>query len=770
MPDTMFGYDVVYVDPEISSPGTGETPETALASLPAVASILANKVYLIAPRDTAMTLTVGANTQPNVYLIGMPKEGDWLYQQVPQNAIDAWGDIANELAPVIPSTATGAISFKNDAGELGMHRIKFTLMNFNDNTAPGTAPFLDIGSATADPAQNYGKSGFVTNCEFRSLNGEIDNASVTVVNNAAFNMWFRASGFANLRFTQNKIVYPGRLAGWNLGANISYTGPFTFQACFRVVIRDIECWTGTAYTYNRPSGDGAGNDRQLFHIVNVGDVELSNISHNWVAQQQNAVAFVKGLVFLTGVNHTQRVSRIKSRFVRMFNTSIPPSVLCLSTPVVEITGVTGGTIGVAQRDERLGMFIEDIDVESGPCWTGVPSSPATAFSPTATTYNGMPLVKINGPIAAGTSYVGDYMTHNFDGYIRNIRAVVPDTGGIGQPNIPYAVDISFPLSHTRAGAIRGIEARNRKCGSLWIEGNVYTAAGKTPGDVSCPPIKIEDLEGILWARKVGYLEVDYLGVDRYQQWLGTEGSTIYLHEVEVDKMSWLETAVPFARWFSSRVVIDKINVPIKVPVSGMTCYGRNGLIVNSENDFEGKSKFTNGTYHGENYNVYRQGGAVSSIRLYGRNNIRVPLQVGFDMFKNIEVTATEPGPYNMVLHMIHTGYADAQQALLPRRFVVRMKAWQQEQFGDGSGTALKFREFNSQTNGWWTRHNSSEEVWKNIEIYFPYTCTIPVTLYEPDAEAPGALTVKVRVEFDFYDANGYCYLDPQVDLVSLADE
>jgi hypothetical protein len=749
---------VIYVDVEIGSPGDGGTPATAVNALPAFASLVASRVYLIRRRDAAINVAYGSCSQPDVHLIGMPLEDDWLYPFVPEEAKTAWGsDDFDTHVDIFPSAATAQATFQNDAGDIGFHRLRFNLQNYADATAPVNGMHFNVGAATADPAANFGKSGYMTNCEWYSENGHIDGAGVTIALNSCFTYWLYVHGFNNFRFEHNKIVYPGRSAGYAATTGIEYKAPFYFVTNQIVTIRDIDAWIGTDYqgvntTYN--------STRPLFWIQNTAEYEFSNVLARHVVQQAGTPSDLRGLLRVDGTNMTRRISRVKSRIERFFQPGNRPSLLALSAPVIELA-TSLGAVGTATREERPRIWDEDIDIDTTPCWT---SNGTTVFAPTTLPYVGFPVLKLWGPTAGG--YATEYVTNFVEGACKNIKVTVPATGGIGEPNIPYALDLSFPFSHCRPGEIGGFDLKNPRCGSLFFEGNTFGATGKAPANVATPPIKLGNLEGIIHIRQAGMMEINKVTVARPNTWAGFEGSSVYIDEVAVDKAAWNNTMHPFFRWVNSRVVINRLNIPVILPVNTIpinVCYGRTGLIINSENEHDGKSKFTNGWYHGENYNVYREGGAPSSIRLYGRSDLRNPLQVGFEPYRNIRVTAEDPGKYILKLYAITAGFTVAQEPKLPRRVVVQAQAWEAEQFADGSGSALQQRLYDSQTHGAW-RRNDEEVVWKNEEIYNAYVMEMPLDLPDPGASGEDTLTVDVRLEFDFYAPDGFFYFDPLVEL------
>ena len=102
-------FNVVYVDPGITSAGDGTTPETAVKSLPATASELVDNTCYIVRRtaeSASAFLPNGENTAiTNLLIIGMPTVADRLYDLMPEEAKTAWGADAYDYANVQGSTS-----------------------------------------------------------------------------------------------------------------------------------------------------------------------------------------------------------------------------------------------------------------------------------------------------------------------------------------------------------------------------------------------------------------------------------------------------------------------------------------------------------------------------------------------------------------------------------------------------------------------------------------------------------------------------------------
>jgi hypothetical protein len=207
--------------------------------------------------------------------------------------------------------------------------------------------------------------------------------------------------------------------------------------------------------------------------------------------------------------------------------------------------------------------------------------------------------------------------------------------------------------------------------------------------------------------------------------------------------------------YNSRVVFNKTNIPFifSTVFASITSYGRSGLIINSEDNTEGKWKGTNNYYTGETTNIYRTGGAPSSIKLFSKSNARIPLNIGYPGFKNIEVTAPGPGKYNIVTRFMHSNFATASTNFFHEYLIVYATVFQK------INNQFVQKTFTSQLNGYWTSDEAS--MWNNEEYMKPVLNKIPITLETGNAET---YVISIRLEYDLYDANGRFYFDPAVEL------
>jgi hypothetical protein len=189
-------------------------------------------------------------------------------------------------------------------------------------------------------------------------------------------------------------------------------------------------------------------------------------------------------------------------------------------------------------------------------------------------------------------------------------------------------------------------------------------------------------------------------------------------------------------------------------VTNIQIYGDTALIINSEDNTEGKWKAYNNYYVGETTNVYRTDGAPSAIRLKSNSNVRVPLNIGYEDFKNLEVTADAPGNYNLIIKFMHSNLATASVTSLQDYLIAFITYYK------NFNSKFVKKELSSHTAGHW--ETDSVSIWNNEEYVKPLQCVIPLKI---EGITDELRTVSVRLEYDLYDANGRVYFDPAIELV-----
>ena len=728
---------VVCVDPEIAVPGDGATPETALAELPAPDALAADTRYFIRRTATPLVWGTGAGDTnvdlPNIYWLGMPKPGDWLWESTPEALREAWGGDAINHATLQFGGPSMSVRFRHASGHGGVHRLKFLVPHQSGTSRDGIG-FLcwtNANHSASSYEQQYDKAVFMTDCEWRVDGVPLDDPLFDGDCLETINSWFSMHFCRNIAVRGCKFVYPGKK---DYGNYYSHT-PFYFDTSQRAVVTGNDFWIGSYdVNYGQP---------HLCRFYHVADVTFADNRNRYVVQQKAGKdAYLRGWFSITGNNHTRRIERVSSRIERFHDPANKPQRLCLHGEVIRCE--TNPThIGWDRTHNKPFVRDADIDVDTSPCWESHDGN----YNPDSP----------SGPsvVHLGTNnHDGAVRTQYAEGYARDIRAVVPKEDGIGRANIPWALYLDRPPVHHTGDTLRNIKAKNFRGGALYINGG---ASSNNEGGTGQPPLELGTLEGGVRFHNLAFVTVDKLEVGRPEKFLHVEGCTAYFKKIVADASAWNNHLV-IQNANSSRLVIDKINVPVLWPA--LTSYGRTGIIVNSDGGVEGRWKGRNEYYYGENWNARREGGGLSSLKLWGTTNARLPLQVGFAGFRNFRVTAPAPGRYLLKVHGAHKMFPEPDVAFLSRRVVVKAVAGAVVGTDAANDPVIKPVEYDSQTCGWW--EPDAEAIWHNDDGVEPVVCVIPLEL--PDTGDLADLSVDVRLEYDWDNPQGYFYLDPLPEL------
>lgn len=163
-------YTVCYVDPSKSTNGDGSSIVDAMNNLPQDDSGYAeNTLYLIRRTAEAVAVTIPNITvgRKNFVFMGMPKEDDWCYDQVPQIAKDAWGADTAEYANIKSTVANGRFFMQNVQN---FHL--FRVYVYRNNLDPSQYIF-------SSEKTDYSTQVSFQKCKFGSLGVDLDKQSYT---------------------------------------------------------------------------------------------------------------------------------------------------------------------------------------------------------------------------------------------------------------------------------------------------------------------------------------------------------------------------------------------------------------------------------------------------------------------------------------------------------------------------------------------------------------------------------------------------------------
>lgn len=165
-------FTVRYVDPTLTTNGSGLTPSEAMNALPTSASQFQdNTAYIIrrTSESSAVKLPNGTNSSiKNILFIGMPNPSDTLYDLMPEEAKTAWGKDSNEYANIQFESTSGSFQLSN-VNHFLLHRVYLFRDGIN---ADG---YIFKMNNTSSRIGCYS----IENCKFGSRGINLDSSSYT---------------------------------------------------------------------------------------------------------------------------------------------------------------------------------------------------------------------------------------------------------------------------------------------------------------------------------------------------------------------------------------------------------------------------------------------------------------------------------------------------------------------------------------------------------------------------------------------------------------
>ena len=146
------------------------------------------------------------------------------------------------------------------------------------------------------------------------------------------------------------------------------------------------------------------------------------------------------------------------------------------------------------------------------------------------------------------------------------------------------------------------------------------------------------------------------------------------------------------------------------------------------------------------WNAYRSGGSPASIKLErqidGGGDTNIPLWIAPPSYRGIQWTPSSTGTHKVKVYVVFKKMADPTD--LNDKFVVQIEVPRSTGRRDIVYSSIE---------GTWSEDSVS--VWMQEENLYQRMLELPfnVTVLEP---------VNVRMQFKWYDNNGYMYLDPSV--------
>ena len=132
-------FNVVYIDPSISSPGSGDTPLTALSDFPPFSELHSNTAYLIRRLGKMFSLSFPSGSSSisslSYAFIGMPKSTDPMYEMIPSEAKIAWDSDSSSIDYAFANVSGEGFSLSGSNVIFNAYRLYLYHENLSSNAS-----------------------------------------------------------------------------------------------------------------------------------------------------------------------------------------------------------------------------------------------------------------------------------------------------------------------------------------------------------------------------------------------------------------------------------------------------------------------------------------------------------------------------------------------------------------------------------------------------------------------------------------------------------
>ena len=711
--------NVVYVDASIGSPGDGSTPDLAVLNIPAPASLANSTVYLCR-RSLSRSITLQAGTKSSgdhVYIVGMPKSGDWLYARMPSAATAAWDADPDDYC-LANFTAYNTQFQLSPIDNAGFHRIQFRRPTGGwGYTQYGGQAQLDM--RTTYPGSEYSTNGmyFFTNNWWGEQNVELSNPGFST------NTSYGGGGISfyyarTVVFKDNHIECCG---GYNQNPNWN---PSTFVQMYYVrhaIANDNDWWIS--------SWGGSGNNSYAFYGPGMsscscqGYIEFNRNNAHLVGQNYSYVSFfnVFYLVYVKDIYCHNCSITVDRYYYRAGCTG------CYVAYPFQVYAGQNTTTGQNKWD------IQNITVNTGDI--GNIGGSLVYLRLDQTDYYG-----------AGGMYPSSV--------IKNITAQCNDSGLIGNSYSGRAVMMYLPEATT---PVENIVAKNYMYQGIYLCSPC--PSDSNPGVRHKGPIfKNVSVKGVMEFYNITYAQVTSwtLGSTPAANKLYASRSNVYIQSATIDPgKTWVvQNWLNFFGYMGCKVIIDAIDVNPYIYYN-QTPYFDDCVLINNVAGVTGKWYGTNYYYTGQSWNAYRTGGANSALKLTGTVSEQhyTHLELAPPPFRGLEWTPGATGAATATLYVAHKNMTNP--TFLPKR----LKTYVSVPYFDPAVSEYQPKTVMGDIEGQWL--DDSASTWNNDTGLSQWKLVIPFNV----TEAGQAVTF--RIYYDWYDATGYLYLDPKVDFALL---
>jgi hypothetical protein len=692
---------VVYVDAIAAGGGDGNSPATALQDIPDANTMTNDTVYLCR-RNVTNPITMYNSTKAsgdNIFIIGMPKSTDWLYDRMPPAAKSAWDGDSDDYCLIHFETYNARMVFL-DIDNFGCHRLWFVRIN----PGSGNGAYSSYANLHVKSSSSLG-SYFFTNNKWTDSGVDLSdpgwNTNTTYHGATLYFEGGTATGEdthgKSCRISDNHFQFNHRSAGGVSFAPSHFLGVYYFND---VVMNDNDFWLSSK-----------GNNSYNYHMVRTIYIERAQASRNTiklVAQDTASVTFDYLFYFEyigEGIFTDNDVS-----VDRYYN----------------LPGITQeyvyGCMYYHQAISPYGKFVVtdcSVDTDELQYYYGSPMITVYAYGGGSPQSSSRP-----------ESRVG------------NLSVRCNDVSAITTGSRWYSVYAMTLYMYGQITLVENITAHSYGGYGLYVE---------SAGSYSKSPVmKNVSVKGKMTFVRVPFVEVTDWSTSRVENDLcSATHSSVYIASATLDDGSWTtEQWLFYSSSNNNHVIVDSINIPSYIHWSGIPTQ-HDGVWVNNVEGVSGKWQGDNYYYRGDTFNVYRTGGASASIKLTRsvvNSNKRIPLFIAPRPWRGLEWNPPSTGFHYAKMYIAHKLYHYPELLSKRMRMLVEVPI-----VGGGD-----YKTYCSDIDGQWEVDGSS--VWNNDSGLTQMLCTVPFIV----EDASELVTVRLLFDwYDDWDT-GYLYLDPLI--------
>jgi len=161
----------------------------------------------------------------------------------------------------------------------------------------------------------------------------------------------------------------------------------------------------------------------------------------------------------------------------------------------------------------------------------------------------------------------------------------------------------------------------------------------------------------------------------------------------------------------------------------------------------------------ESYNVYRQNSVAKASLKFVNNksdNCIYPLIIGNEPMKGFLVNSLSSGKKILTAHIAWKNFAAvSNEAKYNERFIMEAKVAYSGENGE-----IIYKSYYSNMDGYW--EDDSSQIWINDTNLTQKSINIPLEITIP------TIPIEVKIYHSWYDSTGFCYFDPDIDLIDLS--